>query len=125
MANRVLGEVAGRQVVATGTILISANQEATIFPFEDDPSYGINIQVDFSEIEKPVVKSRDINGTPTIIICRNFETGAFAASKNGLNFADDAELEYYIRITGFIVGIETRYTVTINYNVLQEKKRNV
>lgn len=124
MQNKLKAKLDEREVIKTESLLVTAGENIQIFPFDDDPLFRLNIRLIFDETRQQAVHYINKEEIAEIRIVRNkFVNDETFVDRRGVNFADDANYEYWLKTACHILGNPDRYSFILYYNVIREAKQ--
>ncbi|MEH2498559.1 hypothetical protein V1294_005038 [Bradyrhizobium sp. AZCC 1678] len=120
------GEINGREIVASGSVVSRSGGEIVICPFADDRAYSIAISVAFSNTADPSVDLVDIEAEKRrvkILFRQRFKSGEFFSNTEPLAVAmtEDEAYEYLANFAINAFGEEQQYTLLLYYTIFKAK----
>lgn len=119
---QIIAKVAGREVIGSHFVLATPDEVFSIYPFDDDEDFFINIIISITDEGRYGTKrDSDEEGKITVTHRRPWgdgrSTGNIGRTKS---FASDLEYEYYIAFTVTPFGNETKAGVIFSYMISRE-----
>ena len=120
------GQIAGNEIVSSGSIVSHSRDEIVINPFADDREYALSVLVAFSATTTPSVDLLDSDPEEKkvkILFRRRFTSGEFFSNTQPLTVAttDDEAYDYLANFAINAFGEEGQFTLVLHYTIFKRK----
>lgn len=108
------------EIIATGVLFYPGREKPTLYPFKEDRSYGIVIDIQMSSelTETQSSIQIDMNAGITFRVLRYFAFGASSVHYN-LVVAVSEKFKYYLNVGVATIGQMDDFWLNIQYNVVR------